>query len=245
MISSPSPVLNDLAPTGTLRAAINLVNTVLARQHPTTGELGGVTVDLARELARRLGVALELVVFHGAGTVMEAAETGTWDVAFLAIEPVRAARVAFTAPYVLIEGGYVVTVDSPLRTVADVDREGARIAVGKDSAYDLYLTRTLQHATLVRAPTASVAVTDLFLADKLDAVAGVKPALAAFVERQPNLRLLDGSFMEIRQAMCTAKGRDAGHHYLRDFVEEMKRSRFVARALLRNDQREAVAAPPI
>jgi len=244
MISFPSLVLNVLAPTGRLRAAINLVNTVLARAHPKTGALGGVTVDLARELARRLDVPLELIAFPGAGTVMEAAETGTWDVAFLAIEPVRAARVAFTAPYVLIEGGYLVPGDSPFQTIDDVDREGARIAVGKGSAYDLYLTRTLQRATLVRAPAAGIAVTDLFLANKLDAVAGVKPALATFVARQPNLRLLDGSFMEIRQAMCTARGRDAGHRYLRDFVEEMKRSRFIARALLRNDQREAVVAPP-
>jgi polar amino acid transport system substrate-binding protein len=244
MISGPSPVLSDLVPTGELRVAINLVNTVLAREHPTTGELGGVTVDLARELARRLGVPLELLVFHGAGTVVEAAGTGAWDVAFVAIEPVRAACVAFTAPYLLIEGGYVVPGDSPLMTIADVDREGARIAVGEGSAYDLYLTRTLQRATLVRAAAAETTVTDLFIADKLDAVAGVKPALAAFAERQPNLRLVDGSFMEIRQAMCTAKGRDTGHRYLRDFVEEMKRSGFVARALLRNDQHEAVVAPP-
>jgi len=233
MISTPLPVLSDLAPTGTLRAAINLANPVLAHKHPTTGTLGGITVNLARELARRLGVAVSLVVFHGAGTVVEAAGTGTWDVAFLAIEPVRAARVAFTAPYVLIEGGYVVPGGSPCVTAAEVDRAGARIAVGAGSAYDLYLTRTLQHATLVRAPAAGTAVADRFIADQLDAMAGVKPALAAFVAQQPDLRLVDGCFMEIRQAMCTAPGRDAGHRYLRDFVEEMKRSGFIARALRR------------
>jgi polar amino acid transport system substrate-binding protein len=239
-----SPILKDLAPAGTLRAALNLVNTVVARRHPATGALGGVSVDLARELARRLGVPLVLVVFHGAGTMMEAAGAGAWDVAFLAIEPVRAARVAFTEPYVLIEGGYVVPSASPLHAATHVDRPGVRIAVGKGSAYDLYLTRTLQRAILVRAPAAGTAVTDRFVADRLEAMAGVKPALAAFVERRPTLRLLDGSFMTIRQAMCTAKGRDAGHRYLHDFVEEMKRSGFVARALQRSDQRQAVVAPP-
>lgn len=220
------------------------MNAVIARQHPTTGALGGVTVDLARALARRLRVPLELVVFHGAGTVMAAAGTGAWDVAFLAIEPARAARVAFTDPYLLIEGGYAVPAGSPLWTVADVDRPGARIAVGAGSAYDLYLTRTLQRATLVRAPAAGTAVTDRFLADRLDAVAGLLPALAALVKRRPTLRLLDGSFMSIRQAMCTAAGRDAGHRYLQDFIDEMKRSGFVARALRHRDPREAVVAPP-
>jgi polar amino acid transport system substrate-binding protein len=244
MIGERSAVLGELAPTGALRAAINLVNTVLARRHPTTQALDGVAVDLARVLARRLGVPLELVAFHGAGTVMEAAATGAWDVAFLAIEPARAARVAFTEPYLLIEGGYAVPGDSPLEAIADVDRPGARITVGTGSAYDLYLTRTLRHATLVRAPAAGTAVTDLFLAGGSDAVAGVKPMLAAFVERRPTLRLLGGSFMTIRQAICTAKAHVAGHRYLQGFVEEMKRSGVVARALRQRDPREAVVAPP-
>ena len=245
MITRPSPVVNDLAPTGTLRAAINLVNPVLAHAHPTTGALGGVSVDLARELARRLGVPLALAAFHGADTVVAAAGTGAWDVAFLAIEPARAARVAFTPPYVLIEGGYLVPGDSPIQTIAEVDRPGVRIAVGEGAAYDLYLTRTLRHATLVRAPAAGTAATDRFLADRLDAMAGIKPALAAIARRRPDLRLLDGSFMAIQQAMCTAHGRDAGHAYLCDFVEEMKRSEFVAEALRTHDQPEAAVAPPI
>lgn len=240
----PAEVLHDLAPTGKVRAAINLVNTVLAQQDPVTGELGGVTVDLARELARRLGVPAELVVFHGAGTVFEAATTGAWDIAFLAIDPVRAADVSFTAPYVIIEGGYVVPADSSLTTVTDVDRDGARIAVGEGSAYDLYLTRTLKRATLVRAPAAGTAVVDRFVADKLEAMAGVKPALAAFVGAHPNLRLMDGRFMDIRQAVCTPKGHEAGDRYLRTFMEEMKRSGFVADALQRSRQHDAIVAPP-
>lgn len=244
MTGDRSTVLGDLAPTGALRAAINLVNTVLARKHPGTGALDGVAVDLARVLARRLGVPLELVAFHGAGVVMEAAATGAWDVAFLAIEPARAARVAFTEPYLLIEGGYAVPGGSPLRTVGEVDRPGARIAVGAGSAYDLYLTRTLRHASLVPAPAAGTAVLDRFLAGGLDALAGLKPMLAALVERRPDLRLLDGSFTTIRQAICTAKVHAAGHRYLQGFVEEMKRSGVVARALRQRDPREAVVAPP-
>lgn len=235
-------VRSDLAPTGTLRAAMNLVNTVLVRKHPRSEALDGIAVDLARMLARRLGVPLALVTFHGAATVMEAA--GAWDVAFLAIDPARAARVAFTEPYLLIAGGYAVAGDSPLRTVAEVDHPGARIAVGAGSAYDLYLTRTLRHASLVRAPAAGSAVTDLFLAGGLDAVAGLQPTLAAFVEQRPTLRLLEGRFMTIRQAMCTAPERTAGHRYLQAFIEEMKRSGSLARALRLRGGREAVVAPP-
>lgn len=238
-----SLVLGDLAPMGALRAAINLVNPVIARRDPGTGELGGVSVELAGELARRLGVPLELVVFHGAHSVVQAAGTGAWDVAFLAIEPARAARVAFTAPYVLIEGGYAVPAGSPIAAIADVDRAGTRIAVGDGSAYELYLTRTLQRATLVRAPAAGTAVLDRFLAERLEAMAGVKPGLAALVERRQDLRLVEGRFMEIRQAMCTANGRRAGLRYLRDFVRDMKRSGFVARALQHGGRHEAVVAP--
>lgn len=245
MIDSLTSVRSDLAPTGTLRAAMNLVNTVLVRKHPRSGVLDGIAVDLARVLARRLGVPLTLVTFHGASTVMEAAEGGVWDVAFLAIDPARAAQVVFTEPYLLIAGGYAVAGDSPLRTAAEVDRPGARIVVGAGSAYDLYLTRTLRHASLVRAPAAGSAVTDLFLAGGLDAVAGLRPMLAAFVEQRPTLRLLDGSFMTIQQAICTPPGRAAGHRYLQAFVEEMKRSGgVVVRALRIRGQREAVVAPP-
>jgi polar amino acid transport system substrate-binding protein len=240
----PPEVVKDLAPTGKLRAAINLVNAVLAQKDAATGEPKGITVDLARELARRLGLPVELVIFHGAGTVFAAAKTGAWDIAFFAIEPVRAAEVDFTAPYVIIEGGYVVPADSSLKTIADVDRPGIRIAVGQGSAYDLYLTRTLKHATLVRAPAAGTAVTDRFFADKLDVVAGVKPILVAFARNHPNLRVMDGSFMEIQQAMGTPKGRDAAARYLRGFVEEMKASGFVADALKRSNQPSATVAPP-
>jgi polar amino acid transport system substrate-binding protein len=237
-------VVKDLAPTGKLRAAINLGNMVLAQKDAASGELGGVTVDLARELGRRLAVPVELVPFDAAGKVFEALKSGAWDIAFLAIEPVRAAEISFTAPYVIIEGVYMVPSDSTLRAVADVDREGVRIAVNKGSAYDLYLTRTLKHATLVRGESG----TDLLLNDKLEAAAGVKQPLVEFAKTNPKLRIMPGRFMEIRQAMGTPRvrlaGREAVPRYLHAFVEEMKASGFVAKALARSHQPDAAVAPP-
>jgi len=234
-----SAVVKELAPTGKLRVAINLGNMVLA-QRGAGGELMGITVDLARELGRRLGVAVELVPFEAAGKVFEALKTGALDTVFLAIEPARAAEIEFTAPYVLIEGVYMVPKDSPLRTVADVDRPGIRVAVNRGSAYDLYLTRTLKHATLVRGENGI----ELFLADALEAAGGVKQPLVAFAKTNPSVRVMDDRFMEIQQAMGTPKGRSSGAAYLRAFVEEMKASGFVADALRRSNQGDAAVAPP-
>jgi polar amino acid transport system substrate-binding protein len=234
----PSDVLKDLAPTGTLRAAINLGNSVLAQTGPD-GKPAGVTVDLAREVARRTGLPLELVPFDGAGKVFEAGKAGQWDLAFLAIEPVRAAEIEFTAPYVIIEGVYMVPKDSPLKAVGDVDRAGVRIGVNKGSAYDLFLTRTIKNATLVRGEDG----VSTFVADKLEAAAGVKQPLAAYAKTDPNVRLIDGRFMEIRQAMGTPRDREAAARYLASFVEEMKASGFVAEALKRSNQPDATVAP--
>jgi polar amino acid transport system substrate-binding protein len=223
--------------------AINVSNIVLAQRDPTGGEPHGITVDLAHELARRLGVGIELVIFHSAGRVTDALKTGAWDVAFLANEPVRAAVIDFTAPYVLIEGTYMVPVDSALQTIADVDRAGVRIAVARGSAYDLYLTRTLKNATLVRYATASLAVPQ-FVADKLEAAAGVKQPLLLFAKSHPGVRVMDGRFQVIAEAMGTPRGRDLGARYLRGFVEEMKATGFVAEALARSNQPDASVAPP-
>ena len=174
-------VRNELAPTGTLRAAINFGNPVLAQKDPATGEARGVTVDIARELGRRLGVAVDLVGFDAAGKVFEALKAGVWDVAFLAIDPKRATEIDFTAPYVIIEGSYVVPADSALRAIDDVDRAGVRIAVANGSAYELYLSRTIKHAQIVRAPSGNEAIA-MFLRDKLEALAGVKSPLAEIRE---------------------------------------------------------------
>jgi polar amino acid transport system substrate-binding protein len=239
---APTGAVFDLAPNGKLRAAINFGNPILAARDASTGEARGVSVDLSRELARRLGVPLELVTYNAAGKVVEALKSGAWDVAFVAIDPVRANEISYSAAYVVIEGAYLVREDSPIRVNADVDRAGVRVCVGAGSAYDLFLSRELKQAKIVRAPT-SPAVTDLFVAQGLDVAAGVKQQLEADAKRIPGLRLLEGRFMVINQAMGTPKGREAGAKYLREFIEEMKASGFVARALERHRIEGAAVAP--
>jgi len=223
-------VKSYLAPSGTLKAAINYGNPVLTQGTPAGNDLRGITVDLARELGKRLGVPVDLVPYDAAGKVTDAVKTGAWDIAFLAVDPTRANDVTFTAPYVEIEGTDLVPGDSPLKAIEDVDREGVRIAVGAKSAYDLYLGRTLAHAQLLRAPSALESVA-LFTKDKLEAVAGVRQALVASSAHIPGSRVLDGRFMVIAQAMAVPKGHDAGAQYLREFIEDVKASGFVAEAL--------------
>jgi polar amino acid transport system substrate-binding protein len=242
--TAPPDVLKELAPTGKLRAAINLGNAVLA-QKGADGAPKGITVDLSRELARRAGVPLELVPFEAAGKVFEALKSGAADLAFIAIEPVRAAELEFSPPYVLIEGGYMVRKDSALKAIEDVDRAGIRIAVGLNSAYDLYLTRTIKNAQVVRARVGGgSAMIEMFLADKLDVVAGVKPVLVTYAKTNPDMRVMDGRFMVIQQAMGVPKGRTVAARYVRSFVEDVKASGFVADALMRSNQTDASVAPP-
>ncbi len=240
VLPAPTSAVAQLAPNGTLRAAINYGNPLLATRD-ANGEARGVSVDMARELARRLGVPLELVIYTAAGKVVEGIAVGAWDVGFFAIDPVRAADTDFTAAYLLIEGAYLVPEGSPIRRNEDVDRAGVRVAAAKGSAYDLYLTRALKQARLVHAPT-SQAVTDMMLGRGLEVAAGVRQQMQADARRLPGLRLLDGRFMEIRQAMALPKGRAAGAAYLRDFVEEMKASGFIAEALRRHGVDGAVVA---
>ncbi|GJE57967.1 ABC transporter substrate-binding protein [Methylobacterium trifolii] len=235
-------VLRDLAPTGSLRAAINLGNSVLARKDPQDGAVSGVSVDLARVLADRLGVPVAFVTYDGAGAVSGSATAGVWDVCFLAVDPKRAEDIAFTAPYVVIEGGYLVPAASEIQTLEAVDRDGVRVAVGGGSAYDLFLTRAIRHATLVRAPTSPAAIA-LFAQDKLEAAAGVRQPLEAYAAAHPEVRVLPGRFMEIAQAMGLPKGRPAGAAYLSAFVEAMKSGGVIAQALRDNGQ-EATVAPP-
>lgn len=240
--SVPRAAVTELAPSGTLRAAINFGNPILATRDTTTGQARGVSVDLSRELAKRLGVPVELVTFPSAGQVVEAVKSGKVDIAFVAIDPVRGADISYSAAYVVIEGAYLVRNESPIRSNAEVDRPGIRIAVGAGSAYDLYLKRELKSATLVRAPT-SPAVVDFFISHNLEVAAGVKQQLQADAQRVPGLRLLDGRFMVINQAIGTPRGREAGARYLREFVEEMKASGFVAQALSRHGVEGAAVAP--
>jgi len=202
-----------------------------------------VSLDLARELAKRLVMPLQFVVYESAGAVVFGATSESWDVAFVAIDPARGRQMLQTNPYVIIEGAYLVAQDSPITRNDQVDRPGVRIAVGKGSAYDLYLARTLKQAQIVHAPT-SPQVTDLFVAQKLDVAAGVRQQLEADARRLPGLRVLDGRFMVIQQAMATLPGRDAGFAYLNRFVEEMKSSGFIADALTRHKIDGVAVAPP-
>ncbi len=230
-------------PTGTLRASINLGNPILANRHPLSGEPCGVSIDLARGLATRLGVEIELVVFDAAGKSVEAVRGEQADIGFFAIDPLRGEGIAFTAPYVLIEGSYLVPQSSALQANEDVDRPGVRVMVGKGSAYDLFLSRELQHAEIVRAPT-SPAVVELFVNQQLEVAAGVKQQLQADLARYPGHRLLPGRFMVIQQAMGIPRSRGPeAAAFLARFVEDMKSSGFVADALNRHGIQGASVAP--
>jgi polar amino acid transport system substrate-binding protein len=223
-------VRKELAPTGTLRAAINYNNPLLARRDAATGELSGLAVDLSRELARRVGVPLELIPYDAAGKITGTAKNNVWDIGYLAIDPLRAKDIDFTAAHVELEGTYMVPAGSPLLRIEDVDRDGVRIAVTANSAYDLFLSRELKHAQIVRADNTPKSV-ELMLGQKLDAVAAVKTALVAEARRQPGSRVLSGHFMTIPQAAGVPKGRPAAARYVGEFIEEMKASGFVASSL--------------
>ena len=245
MQPTPSPAtVSAFAPSGQLRASINLGNPILARKNATTGEVEGVSVDLARALAAELGVGIELKVFDAAAKSVAAVTSGEADIGFFAIDPLRGEGVRFSAAYVQIEGAYLVKQGSPLTDNTQVDRAGTRLMVGKGSAYDLYLSRELKAATILRAPT-SPAVVDAFIAESADVAAGVKQQLEADAARIGGLRLLPGRFMVIEQAMgVQAKRGEAAQRVLRDFVERMKASGFVAQALQRHQIKGAIVAPP-
>ncbi|HEY7219414.1 MAG TPA: ABC transporter substrate-binding protein [Candidatus Binatia bacterium] len=233
----------DLAPTGKLRVGINYGNPVLAKRDAATGELSGVAVDLARELARRADVPVVLIGFESAGKMFESVKNGVWDIAFLAIDPGRANEVDFTPPYVEIEGTYLVPADSEFRAVEDIDRAGVRIGVSAKSAYDLFLSRTIRHAELVRAASPDAAF-ELIASGKVDVLAGVRQHLAANATKLPGSRVFAGRFMAIQQALGVPKGRDVAAKYLREFIEDVKASGFVARAIARAGVRGVSVAPP-
>ncbi|MBS0246229.1 MAG: transporter substrate-binding domain-containing protein [Proteobacteria bacterium] len=243
MQSPSAEIVKSLAPRGRLRAAINRGNAVLVQSNPATGTLTGVTIDLARALGERLSVPVDHVVFDAAGKVFEALKRHEWDVAFLAVDLVRAAEIAFTAPYVIIEGNYMVRTDSLLKTGDEVDRAGNRIAVATGSAYELFLTRSIKAATLVRSPHGAGSMAT-FERDRLEVAAGVRQALQNYMASHTGLRILEPPFMAIHQAMGTPGDRRAGVEYLRSFVEEMKASGFIAESLKRAGQGDAAIAPP-
>jgi polar amino acid transport system substrate-binding protein len=233
----------DLAPTGKLRAAINYGNFILATKDPATGESRGVAVDLTQELGRRLGVPVEIVAYDSVAVMGDAAPTGAWDIAFLGSDPKREALMSFTPAYLEIEATYLVRGDSPLRTAAEVDRAGVRVAAPARANYELYLSRNLRHAELVSTAGADAAF-DLLATGQVDALAGLTQALHDRLPQLPGSRLAQGRFMGVQQSIAVPKGRDAGLAYLRGVVEDAKRSGLVARAIERTGARGVSVAPP-
>src|SRR5712691_6243106 len=242
MAQVPPAARTDLAPTGKLRAGINYGNFILAKKDPSSGESGGVAIDLTRELGRRLSVPVEIVAYDSVATMVDAAKTGAWDIAFLGADPARAGEISFTAAYLEIEATYLVPAGSPLRSIEDVDREGVRVAAPARAAYELFLSRSLQRAQLVRAPNGDAAI-ELFTTGKVEALAGLRQGLVGLAEKHPGSRILDGQFFGVQQAVGVPKGREAGIQYLRGFVEEAKVSGLVARAIEKTGARGVSVAP--
>jgi polar amino acid transport system substrate-binding protein len=236
-------IISDLAPTGVLRAGINLSNFLLVTGKTPAGDPVGVAPDIAREVATRLGVPVKYVTFNSPGELADQAGKGVWDIGLIGAEPQRAERIAFTSAYVEIEATYLVPAGSRLSTIADVDAPGVRIAVAGRSAYGLWLERNLRHAELVRADSLGGA-TEQFIQQKLDALAGLKPGLLADLDKLPGARIIEGKFSSVQQAIGTGKRNAAGAAYLNEFVEEAKRSGVVARLIERHKVRGLSVAPP-
>ena len=235
-------ILKQLAPTGTLRAGINLGNFLLVTGKSPSGDPEGVAPDMARAIAERLGVKLKLVPFKTPGELADAAGSDVWDIGLIGAEPARAERIAFSAAYVEIEATYLVPAGSALRTIAEVDRPGIRIAVSARSAYDLWLMRNIRQAQLVHADGIDAAF-NLFVNDKLEALASLRPRLLTDVVKLPGARILDGQFTAVQQAVGTARTNVAGAAFLRGFVEEAKASGFIASLIARHHVAGLSVAP--
>jgi polar amino acid transport system substrate-binding protein len=233
----------ELAPSGTLRVGLNHGNFLLVTPGSSATDPRGVAPDIARELGRRLGVPVEFSKFGTAGALGDAVRTGAWDVAFLGAEPQRATEIAFTAAYLEIPATYLVPAGSPIRTIADVDREGVRIAVAEKSAYELYLSRNIKHARLVLTKGIDASF-EVFVKDRLEVLSGLRPRLISDLAKLPGARMLDGQFTAVQQAIGTPKARTAAAAWLRAFVEDVKASGFVAEAITRNGSQGVAVAPP-
>ncbi|SFO04061.1 polar amino acid transport system substrate-binding protein [Formivibrio citricus] len=233
-MNTASHLANALAPEGVLRVSINYGNPVLAHRDAKTGAPAGISVDIALELARRLGVTTEFVTFDAARKSVEALESGVADIGFFAADPSRSKDIHFTAPYLMIEGCYLVRECAPVKINDDVDQPGIKVAVGKGSAYDLFLSRNLKHAEIVRADNPALVI-EVFKNENIDVAAGVKQQLLADMKKMPGLRMLDGRFMEIHQALAlpAAKG-SAACEFMDAFAESIKRSGFITEAIHRH-----------
>jgi len=229
----PQEVVSELAPTGVLRAAINMGNFLLVTGRSAAGDPEGVAPDMAREIAARLGVPVAYLPYARPGELADAAGAGVWDIGLIGAEPQRAEKIAFSPAYVEIEATYLVPAGSPLTAIAEVDRPGIRIAVAARSAYDLWLARNIKQAQLVRAAGGEAAFRQ-FVDERLEALAGLRPGLSAYRDQLPGSRILDGRFTAVQQAIGTARTNAAGARFLREFVEEAKRSGLVARLIERH-----------
>ena len=235
-------VRSELAPSGTLRAGINLANFLLVTGRTPDGDPEGVAPDMAAEIAKRLGVPIAYVPFATPSELADAAGDDVWDIGLIGAEPARAQTIEFTAAYTEIEATYLVPAGSALREVEDVDRDGVRIAIARGSAYDLFLSRSLERAELVRAGGLDGSF-DLFVEQELDALAGLRPRLLSDVERLPGARILDGRFTAVQQAVGTPRPRERGAAFLAEFVEDAKASGLVQRLIDRHRVRGLSVAP--
>jgi len=235
-------VVSQLAPTGVLRAAINMGNFLLVTGRSPSGDPEGVAPDMARALAERLGVPVRYAPFPMPGALADAVDGDVWDVGLIGAEPQRAEKIAFTPAYVEIEATYLAPPGSKLEKLADVDRPGVRIAVTARAAYDLWLERNIKHATLVRSESLDAAC-EQFVREKLDVLAGLRPRLIKDAAAMPGSRILEGQFMAVQQAIGTARRNEAGAAFLRQFVEEAKASGLVARLIERHGVQGLSVAP--
>lgn len=235
-------VVSQLAPTGVLRAAINMGNFLLVTGRSASGDPEGVAPDMARALAERLGVPVRYAPFPMPGALADAVDGDVWDVGLIGAEPQRAEKIAFTPAYVEIEATYLAPPGSKIEKLADVDRPGVRIAVTARAAYDLWLERNIKHATLVRSESLDAAF-EQFVREKLDVLAGLRPRLFKDAAALPGSRILDGQFMAVQQAIGTARRNEAGAAFLRQFVEEAKASGLVARLIERHKVQGLSVAP--
>jgi polar amino acid transport system substrate-binding protein len=236
-------IRQELAPSGTLRVGLNYGNFLLVLKDEPDGSPRGIAPDLGRELGKRLGVPVEFVRFDAAGKLADAVKGNAWDVAFLGAEPQRANEIAFTAAYLEIPATYLVPAGSPIRSLADVDKPGIRIAVSDKSAYELWLSRNIKHAELKRTQGIDASY-DLFVNERLEVLSGLRPRLLSDVQKLPGARILDGQFAAVQQAIGTPKPRAAGAAYLKAFVEDVKASGVVAEAIKRNNAQGVSVAPP-
>lgn len=235
-------VVSQLAPTGVLRAGINLGNFLLVTGRSAAGDPEGVAPDMARAIAERLGVPVKYVPFPKPGELADAVDANVWDIGLIGAEPQRAEKIAFTAAYAEIEATYLVPAGSPLKTIAEVDRAGVRIAVTARAAYDLWLERNIKQAQLVRSDSLDAAFKQ-FVDERLDVLAGLRPRLLKDVAALPGGRILDGQFTAVQQAIGTARANGAGAAFLRRFVEDAKASGLVARLIERHGVRGLSVAP--